>query len=278
MLAVVVTSWRCSVIGFATLSRILSATDLASRRPPSVSSTITNSSPPIRATVSLLRTGATSLSRDRPQDDVAELVPVLVVGLLEVVDIEEEHGEDRTAPRRVGEGLHHPVHQEIPVRQLGQLIVRGQVLQIELGPLEFVDLARDPHEADDVARSVAERHLRRGRPVQLRTLHPAALDHADDGLARLHDPEVFHERPPTERLAEQIDVGLAHELGRIGEAEAGGHPLADAEQAALTILEVDAVLRVLQERTELGLLARRIELSHHRPCLHRWRRSMVSIG
>ena len=64
--------------------------------------------------------------------------------------------------------------------------------------------------------------------------------------------------------AEQIDVGLAHELGWVGEPEVGGHPLADAEQAALTILEVDAVLRVLHERTEARLLGQEIELSHHR--------------
>ncbi len=208
--------------------------------------------------------GALERLRDRLEDEVAELMAVLVVGRLEVVDVEEEHREDRPGPRGVCEGLRHPVHQQIAVGQIGELVVRGEVLQIHLGTLEVVDLARDPHEADDVARAVADRHLGRRGPIQRRPLEPSALDDADDGLARLHDLEVFHERPTTERLAEQIDVGLAHELGRVGEAEVDGHPLADAEQAAVTILEIDAVFRVLHERTEARLLGEEIELSHHR--------------
>ena len=62
------------------------------------SQTITNSSPPSRATVSAGRTVATSRRRERDQQRVARGVAVEVVDALEVVEVDEQHAAP--SPRR----------------------------------------------------------------------------------------------------------------------------------------------------------------------------------
>ena len=60
----------------------------------SPSHTTTNSSPPMRATVSDLRCSRSSRSRHLHQHTVGELVAVAVVDELEVVEVAEQHGDE----------------------------------------------------------------------------------------------------------------------------------------------------------------------------------------
>src|SRR5450759_2930497 len=92
-------------------------------------------------------------------------------------------------------------------------------------------------------------------PVGLAVLHLAALDHADDGTVHVHDPDVVQPGSVAKGLSEQIDVRLADQLCRIREAKATGHHAADAQQTALAILEVDAFRRGLHQGVEEELIA-----------------------
>ena len=52
---------------------------------------------------------------------------------------------------RMRQRLAEAIGQQIAVGQTGELIVRRQVLEVELGPLELVDLPGDPQQPDDGA-------------------------------------------------------------------------------------------------------------------------------
>jgi hypothetical protein len=79
--------------------------------------------------------GAHERVSDGLQHQIAELMAVRIVHRLEVVDIEEEHGEDRSGSDGMRQRLAEAIDQQVAVGQVGELIVRGHVLKVELGPL-----------------------------------------------------------------------------------------------------------------------------------------------
>ena len=95
-----------------------------------------------------------------------------------------------------------------------------------------------------------ERQFGRERPVRAAIVQLATLDHAHDGSVRVHDPFVVAPGRLTKSLSEQVDVGLADYVGRIRITEVLSHLSTDAQQTALTILEVDAVRRALHQGLE----------------------------
>jgi hypothetical protein len=73
------------------------------------------------------------------------------------------------------------------------------------------------------------------------------VDHA---LAGAEDLLFVGHRLPGVLLGEEIEIGLAHRLGRIGKAELGRHRLADADEPAGGVLEVDIVGQVVHDSME----------------------------
>ena len=116
---------------------------------PSQSSSITNSSPPSRPTVSLPRSTRAQPRAELAQHVVAGLVPEAVVDLLEAV---ESMNSAVTGCRGGGarEHLLDAVEDQRPVRQAGQGVVQGVVLEL-LGLLA--------HEPPGALARACERHV-----------------------------------------------------------------------------------------------------------------------
>ena len=79
---------------------------------------------------------------DLAEQLVADGVAQRVVDDLEAVEVEEEHGEPLVVAVRLGHGERQAVAEEEPVRQVGQRIVEGEVLDLLLGPLALGDVDR----------------------------------------------------------------------------------------------------------------------------------------
>ena len=178
---------------------------------------------------------------DPAEHQVADVMPPGIIDPLEAVEVDEEDREARRVPRGPHQELVQAVEHEIAVRQPGERVVRGEMLEGDLGPLELVDLPRDAQQPHDSARRVVERRLGGQRPVHLATFEAATLRQADDRLVGFHDPRVVEHGDLAELPAEQLDIGPADELRRIGASEVQRHLPVHAHEPALTILEVDAV-------------------------------------
>ena len=84
------------------------------------SQSTTNSSPPIRATVSAGRTAAPQPGGDRLQHLVADVMTEGIVDFLEAVDVAEKRGDAWQASPRTAERLLDAVDQQVAVRQSGE--------------------------------------------------------------------------------------------------------------------------------------------------------------
>ena len=84
------------------------------------------------------------------QQHVALLVPERVVEDLEVVQVNEHQGA-LARPLLVGQGKVQPVQQELAIRQLGERVVEGQVLDLLLCAFAFADVASDSHPVRELA-------------------------------------------------------------------------------------------------------------------------------
>jgi hypothetical protein len=82
-----------------------------------------NSSPPIRATVSLALTAERKRRATRAL--VARFVPQPVIHRLETIEIEKIAAVQLAGPPRLGHGMPDPVEQEVAIRQAGQRVVQG---------------------------------------------------------------------------------------------------------------------------------------------------------
>ena len=112
------------------------------------------------------------------------------------------------------------------------------------------DVPGDAEGADDAAVLVAERHLGRRDPGDLAAAPGLLLLLADHGLLGLHDGPLVVPRLAGVLLGEEVEIRLAHHLGRVAQAEPVGQGLVDADEAALGILEVDRVRDGVHERVE----------------------------
>ena len=102
------------------------------------SSRIANSSPAKRATVSPGRTRVLQPPRHLDQELVAGHVPEGVVDGLEVVEVDEEHGEVALAPAVAGEGVVQALREERAVGEAGEGIVGAAVGDVRLRPRHAV--------------------------------------------------------------------------------------------------------------------------------------------
>ena len=129
-------------------SRIRSARSVTASGERTSSMRTANSSPPRRAAVSEVR----SMSTDRRCNSPQELVPLAVaegvVHCLEVVEVDEEHGQVGAGTGAASQGVIEPVLKERLVGEPGQRVMKGPV-----GELVFQELA-----VGDVSKAVDPSH------------------------------------------------------------------------------------------------------------------------
>ena len=99
-----------------------------------------NSSPPKRPTVSDGPDACGQSLGDGGEDEVADLVAQLVVHQLEIVDVDEQHGHERSPGAAPGPGVGEPVADEHPVGRAGERVVDDLVRQLGTqGALGFIE-------------------------------------------------------------------------------------------------------------------------------------------
>ena len=108
-----------------------------------------NSSPPSRAAVSEGRRQPAEGGGHPLEEGVPLAVPEAVVHGLEVVEVDEEHGQVRARALVAGQGVVEAVLEEGLVGQAGQRVVEGPVGQLVLEPLAVGDVAEAHDPADD---------------------------------------------------------------------------------------------------------------------------------
>ena len=171
-------------------ARIRSAARQASEMSSVASSRTANSSPPKRAAVSPERSEPMQAPGHRHQELVAHGVAQAVVDELEVVEVQEQHGQRRQRPRRPGQGVLEAVPEQGPVGQPAQGVVEGLVLQLLLQALALGHVAQGEHDALDgrFAEQVVGDHLH----VAATTRQPWRMRHSavTDVPARKATPAV----------------------------------------------------------------------------------------
>ena len=86
---------------------------------------------------------------DLDEQAVSEDVAVAVVDELEVVDVHEEHG-DLASRSSTGQRVLHALLEQDAVRQSGESVVEGLVLEFVLEADALADVARGEHQAAHV--------------------------------------------------------------------------------------------------------------------------------
>ena len=85
------------------------------------------------------------------QQEIADRVPPGVVDDLEIVQVDEEHADDRAVPRAAGQRVLEPVGEEHPVGQAGQRVVEDLVGEVAF---EAAALGHVPHRDDQAGHRV----------------------------------------------------------------------------------------------------------------------------
>ena len=136
--AVVWHSWPLSCSGWLSTDSSSPAMRSTSSRSAASSRMTTNSSPPSRATTSLERSAPRSLARDFHQQHVAGIMAQRIVDDLEPVEIDEQQRElPLIALRGLDRAAQQPV-EHLPVGQVRQAVMRGEIFDPLVGPGLFV--------------------------------------------------------------------------------------------------------------------------------------------
>ncbi len=90
------------------------------------------------------------------QQQIADVVAQGVINVLEVVHVEEQHGQLFTVALGTQQGLLQPQLQAEAVVQTGQRVVVGQVVDVLFGRLAFGDVDKAGDVVDELAGSVAD--------------------------------------------------------------------------------------------------------------------------
>ncbi len=109
-----------------------------------------NSSPPKRAAVSVVPHSLEQTNGDLLQHLVAGRVAEAVVDRLEVVEVEEDHGDARVLARRAGERVVDAVGEQRSVGQPGDGVVEGLVRELLLERRALAGVAAVEHDAAHV--------------------------------------------------------------------------------------------------------------------------------
>ena len=185
--------------------------------------------------------------RDRAQQLVAKAVTEGVVDDLESVEVEEHEHERRFLPFRMGESDRQAVPEEEPVRQSGQSVVIGLILDLLLGVPPFTDVARDGDDLRDLSLAVEQGPAGRlepdHRPVPA---HGPIAERAAVGVR--HD---VAESRPVFRMDDVADRRADHLCGLEAEQVADG--IRGIDEDAVRCRARDQVRGVLGHQPVTGL-------------------------
>ena len=168
--------------------------------------------------------------RHGAQQAVAPFVPEGVVDRLEVVEVEEQDSDRLVGAPQLVERHLQAIHEEVPVGQPGQLVVRRLIAEQLAGDVLVGDVLHDAADADDRAVRVGHGRKARdevGRQVGVTRawdLHPLTRHTGLDDLTQ----ERAHGRPDTHDVfAREPGVGLGRPRGQLREG------LVDPEEPAV---------------------------------------------
>ena len=137
-----------------------------------------------------------------------------------------------------------------------EFLMRG--LEGTFHAVRFGDVLAEAKGADDVARLVTERDLAGGYPSHVAIGPGFLLDFADDAFAGADDALLILEGRARVGLVEEIEVGLADDVGRGGNSEGAGERGADGEKTRIEVLEIDAVGDIFQKRRDQRAVEQRV--------------------
>ena len=138
---------------------------------------------------------------------VARIMTEAVVHLLEAVQVDEQHGQDVTGPRRPGQRLIEPIAEQRAVREAGEAVVEGLVGELLLEPHSLGHVSGVEDHAADVAVAAEIADVRLEDP-----LFAEPVDHPEHELVRL---AVLTRRP---------NDGNGRRRGRTTGTRRRGHP------------------------------------------------------
>jgi hypothetical protein len=204
---------------------------------------------------------------DLDQEVVAGVVAEAVVDALEAIDVEVQHRERQgVAGLALGppEQVLDPVHEQGPVGQVGERVVQAMALELLGDALVLGDVAGDPEGADDVPVRIAQRHLGGRHPAHAAVGEGLLLVHVHERHARAQDVLLVAIGLLGVLGGEEVEVGLAQRLDRVGQPQPARHVTADAGEAAAGVLEVDVVGDgVEQDGQEEGLVVEGLRADRH---------------
>jgi hypothetical protein len=184
---------------------------------------------------------------------VAGVVAESVVDGLEVVEVDEADGARRAVVRATAEGVLHPLAEEHPVADAGEVVVERAVPEVALEGLAVGDVVGVEDDADDrglvpqVGHGQLERLLgavgRRDPELGRAARAPQAGEHRQ--LAAQHGAIVLVD-DPGQAVAQQLLRGVTEDVFR-GRAHVC--------HRAVVVEDGDDVARVLGQRPEAGLAA-----------------------
>src|SRR6516225_10151731 len=112
------------------------------------------------------------------------------------------------------------------------------------------NIARNSHRADDVSVSVCQRQLG-GEDPALASIRPCLLLLLlEDRLSGADHLLLIGKRLLCMFLAKHVKIGLVDCLGKVAQSEVLCHGMADADKAALAVLEIHMLRNVFQEGME----------------------------
>ena len=191
-------------------------------------------------------------ARGPDQQLVAGLVPQAVVDRLEAIEVEIQHGEQGFAQRPATPVKHvlQPVEEQRAVREIGERIVERPVLKLLFRLLALGDVARDAVGSHDGPLPIAQRKLRGRDPANVAVRPDLLLLDVHQRLPGPDDLLLVAEGLLGVLRGEDVEVGPAHRQRGARQPEAHGRVAIDAREAAVAILEVDAVGDVVHQRLQ----------------------------
>jgi hypothetical protein len=225
--------------GAATAAAIRSATITAWAESSSSSSSTANSSPPNRATVSVLAHAPLQPPRHGHQQLVAHVVAERVVDHLEAVQVQEEDGGRRRLAAAVAhQGGGQALHEEGAVGEPRQRVVHGvvQEARVALLALRHV-LAEEVHGAQRRLRVVEPRqHAPADAHLHVAHPHPHLQRAAHDGHVVFGKEVVRALHPQLQDGALDGGVGVAHRPLRVALQDRRGGGAREGRQPRALLL------------------------------------------
>ena len=141
---------------------------------------------------------------DLDEHGVARAVAVGVVDPLEPVEITEQDGHLGTVPLGAGDGGGEPVEQQRPVRQPGQRVVQGRVLEVPLGVHDLRHVPDDGEAAQHrpVGGAAERRDVPRQPPVAAAGVEDPEPEHRALAVGELAHLHVGRPQPREVRLGD----------------------------------------------------------------------------